>query len=219
MTELILALDVEEPARALEIAAACAPYIQRIKVGYPLVLAAGLGVFRELAAIGLPLIADFKVADIPSTNRRICEEVFGAGADGVICHGFTGADAVQACVEVAHGSGGRCYVVSEMSHPGAVTFFHGGVAERIAELAMAQGADGIIAPATRPNRVQALRRIVRDKTILSPGVGTQGGDAARVAALVDGIIVGRSIYEDAAPARAAAGIAAILHRDEPVAPE
>jgi orotidine-5'-phosphate decarboxylase len=219
VTELILALDVEEPRQALEIAGVCAPYIQRIKVGYPLALSAGMGIFRDLAALGLPLVADFKIADIPATNRRICGEVFRAGAAGVICHGFTGADAVRACVEVAHASGGRCYVVAEMSHPGAVTFFHGGVAERIAELAVAEGADGIIAPATRPDRLRALRGIVGSKTIFSPGVGTQGGDAAQVAALVDGIIVGRSIYEDHNPARAAAAIASILHGDEPVAPE
>nr|HPM62682.1 orotidine 5'-phosphate decarboxylase [Methanoregulaceae archaeon] len=94
--------------------------------------------------------------------------------------------------------------VAEMSHPGAEEFFHGGVAEHIAELAVTLGADGIIAPATRPDRVRLLRGIVRGKKIYSPGVGAQGGDATIVAGLVDGIIVGRQIYLSPDPGSAAA---------------
>ena len=207
MTELILALDVTERRRALEVARAVAPHIDRIKIGYPLVLAAGLSVAGDLAGLGLPLIADFKVADIPNTNRLIAEEVFSAGFSALIAHGFVGTDSLQACVDVAHAEGGDCYVVAEMSHPGATEFFHGGVAERIAGLAAACGADGIIAPATRPDRISALRTLIGEKKIFSPGVGTQGGEAAVVAALVDGMIVGRSIYQAADPAAAAAGFA------------
>ncbi len=82
-----------------------------------------------------------------------------------------------------------------MSHPGATEFFHGGVAENLAELAVSCRADGIIAPATRPDRISRLREIVGSKAIYSPGVGAQGGDLDTVARLVDGVIVGRSIYE------------------------
>lgn len=195
MTELILSLDVPDRKRAVGIAESCAPFIDAIKVGYPLVLPAGLAIVEDLAALGLPLIADFKVADIPNTNRLICEAVFSAGFDAVIAHGFVGADAARACVEVAHNHDGAAYIVAEMSHPGAAEFFHGGVAERLAALAVACRADGIIAPATRPDRISRLREIVGEKTIHSPGVGAQGGDLDTVARLVDGVIVGRSIYE------------------------
>jgi orotidine-5'-phosphate decarboxylase len=51
--------------------------------------------------------------------------------------------------------------------------------------------------------VKVLRKIVGKRKILSPGVGAQGGDAAAVAALADGIIVGRAIYEAEDPAAAA----------------
>jgi len=203
MTELILALDVLDPKQAYRIAEQCASEIDAIKIGYPLVLSAGLGIAAGFAELGLPLIADFKVADIPNTNRLICEQVFAAGFEGVIAHGFTGADAVRACVEVAHSNGGECYLVAEMSHPGATEFFHAGTAERICALAIGSCADGIIAPATRPDRVASLREIVGDRKIYSPGVGTQGGDADRIAGLVDGIIVGRTIYEAADPKAAA----------------
>ncbi|WP_292521744.1 orotidine-5'-phosphate decarboxylase [Methanoculleus sp.] len=200
MTELILSLDVLDRQRACAIAESCAPFIDAVKVGYPLVLSAGLSIVKDLAGLGLPLIADFKVADIPNTNRLICEAVFAAGFDAVIAHGFVGADAARTCVEVAHNQGGAAYIVAEMSHPGATEFFHDGVAERIAALAVSCRADGIIAPATRPERISRLREIVGNKTIYSPGVGAQGGDPDAVARLVDGIIVGRSIYAAEDPA-------------------
>ena len=204
MTLLILSLDVTESDDAIRIASQCAPYIDAIKIGYPLVLSSGLTVARDLAATSLPLIADFKVADIPNTNHLIAEQVFSCGFSALICHGFPGSDSAEACIESAHDHGGECYLVAEMSHPGAEEFFHGGVAEKIADLAVRLGADGIIAPATRPARVRLLREIVGTKKIYSPGIGTQGGDAAIMAGLVDGIIVGRQIYLSPDPASAAA---------------
>ncbi len=203
MADLILSLDVEDRTRALAIAAACAPHVNAIKIGYPLVLPAGLSVAGALRPLGLPLIADFKVADIPNTNELICTLTFQAGFSGIIAHAFPGEDALSACVKVAHANGGACYAVAEMSHPGAAGFFHGGVAERLAALAVRCGADGIIAPATRPERVERLREIVGPLKILSPGVGAQGGDLESVKDLVDGIIVGRAIYGAADPAGAA----------------
>lgn len=209
MTDLILALDVMEKRKAITLAKACAPHLDAIKLGYPLILSAGLSIARDLRAIGLPLIADFKVADIPNTNRLIAEQVFAAGFSGIICHGFPGKDSVQACVDSALRYGGECYVVAEMSHPGGAVFFHKCVGEHIARLAIECGADGIIAPATRPVRVKLLRSFVGNKKILSPGVGTQGGDADAIAGLVDGIIVGRSIYDAQDPKAAAEQFARI----------
>lgn len=209
MAELILALDETVKKKALAIATASAPHLDAIKLGYPLILTCGLSFVKDFEEFNLPLIADFKVADIPNTNRLIAEQVFDAGFASIICHGFTGSDSVGACVEVAGDYGGACFVVAEMSHPGGTAFFHGGTAEKIATLAMECGADGIIAPATRPERVKELRKIVGKRKILSPGVGAQGGDAAAVAKIVDGIIVGRAIYEAEDPAAAARGFAKV----------
>jgi orotidine-5'-phosphate decarboxylase len=209
MAELILALDVTEKKKALAIAHDCAPYLDAIKLGYPLILSCGLAIAKELEDENLPLIADFKVADIPNTNRLIAEQVFDAGFSSIICHGFTGKDAVQACVDTSSDYGGACFVVAEMSHPGATVFFQGGTAEQIARLAIECGADGIIAPATRPDRVMALRHIVGNRKILSPGIGAQGGDIDEVAGLADGIIVGRAIYEAENPRSSAKAFAHI----------
>ncbi|MBS1194696.1 MAG: orotidine 5-phosphate decarboxylase [Methanomicrobia archaeon] len=204
MADLILALDVEDRASALRIAEAVAPHVDAIKVGYPLALSAGLSIARDLNDLtGKRLIADFKVADIPNTNQLICDQAFAAGFHAVIAQGFVGMDAVKACVHSAHRHGGECYVVAEMSHPGAVEFFHQGVAERIAAMAVVAGADGIIAPATRPDRVQTLRQMVGRLKIYSPGIGAQGGELGQVTALVDGVIIGRMIYGAPDPAAVA----------------
>jgi orotidine-5'-phosphate decarboxylase len=212
MPELILALDIIEKKKALDIARTCAPHLDAIKIGYPLVLSAGLSIVGELEKTGLPLIADFKVADIPNTNQLICDQVFAAGFSAIICHGFTGMDSVKACVASARAYRGACYIVAEMSHPGGNEFFSHGVAEQIAGNAIIAGADGIVAPATRPDRVRVLRGFVGDKKILSPGIGIQGGDADAVAALVDGIIVGRSIYDAPDPVAATRSYARVRRR-------
>ena len=214
MADLILALDVTDREKAVDIARACAPHLDAIKIGYPLVLSAGLSVAKELRSTGLPLIADFKVADIPNTDQLICDQVFTAGFSGIICHGFTGMDSVKACVASAHAHKGECYVVAEMSHPGGKEFFSHGIAEQIAGDAVMAGADGIIAPATRPDRVRVLRGFVGHKKILSPGVGAQGGDADAIAEIVDGIIVGRAIYEAADPAAACRAYERIRRRQK-----
>jgi len=201
---LIAALDVTDLKRAVELAASVRPHVDAVKVGWPLVLAGGLEVLRTLAKSGY-VLCDFKIADIPNTNRLIVEQAVDAGASGIICHGFVGEDSVRACVDA---SGGKdVFVVVEMSHPGGVEYTakH---AEDLARLATRANATGIIAPATRPERVRALRAIIGRKQILAPGVGAQGGRASEaIAAGADAIIVGRAIYEAASPVAAAQGIA------------
>ena len=53
-------------------------------------------------------------------------------------------------------------------------------------------------------RVKMLRSFAGTLKILSPGVGAQGGNPDEIAKMVDGIIIGRAIYEAADPAAAAA---------------
>jgi len=70
------------------------------------------------------------------------------------------------------------------------------------------GARGIIAPATRPQRLAELRSLANELMILTPGVGAQGGSAAdAILAGADYIIVGRSIYQADDPRAAAQKLA------------
>ncbi len=210
-SRLIVALDVTDRAEALRIVEQIGGAVDAVKVNYPLVLACGLGIIGEIKRHA-NVIADFKVADIPNTNRLICEQAFGAGADAIICQGFPGKDSVEACVEAAARHGREVFVVTEMSHPGALDFLQPCALELV-DLARTARADGIIAPATRPERLALIRKRAGHLKILSPGVGAQGGDAAAaIAAGADFVIVGRSIYDAADPYQAAIDFIAQLRR-------
>ena len=174
-------------------------YVDAIKLNWPLILAVGPEIIREMSR-SKDVICDLKIADIPNINRLIVEQAVSRGASAVICHGFTGEDSVRACVEAAKG---QVFVVTEMSHPGGKQYT-APVADRLAALAKSAGARGIVAPATRPERIVALRKIIDNLEIISPGVGAQGGKASdAIRAGADYIIVGRTIYESTDPATAA----------------
>jgi len=201
---IVAAIDATDADRARSVARSLAGHVDALKVNWPLVLAAGPGIVREFAAFSY-VLCDFKIADIPNTNRLIVEQALAHGASGVICHAFAGEDSVRACVEAAKGA--EVFVVTELSHPGGQEFTarH---AEEFARLAVRAGAAGIIAPATRPERVRLMRGLVGDRLILAPGVGAQGGKPAdAIHAGADAVIVGRALYEAADPAKAAEAIA------------
>ncbi len=202
-TRVILALDVTSREDALRVVGAVKDYVDAIKINWPLILAVGPEIIREMSGFK-DVICDLKIADIPNINRLIVEQAMSRGASSVICHGFVGEDSVRACVEAAKG---QVFVLTEMSHPGGKQYT-APVADRLAALAKSAGARGIVAPATRPERIVALRKIIDNLEIISPGVGAQGGKASdAIKAGADYIIVGRAIYESTDPAAAARTLA------------
>ena len=200
-SRLILALDVKERERALEIAESTAEFVHSIKVNYPIVLSCGIGIIRELSKIR-PVIADFKVADVPHISAEIARLAFESGAKAVIAHGFVGSDSIRAILEEA-GSENEVYVVTELSSQGGKEFLMKHAIE-IASMARRLGCHGIVAPATRPERIKELKEAAGGLKVISPGVGAQGGrvsDAIRAGA--DYVIAGRSIYGAKNPRKAA----------------
>jgi orotidine-5'-phosphate decarboxylase len=202
-SRLILALDETNPDKALAVAEKVSDQVDAIKINWPLILSGGPEMIGKLARLA-PVICDFKVADIPNTNRLIADEAFRRGASGIIVQGFVGHDSAKAVVEAAQGK--DVFIVTEMSHPGGKEFT-APLADRLAKLAVEVGATGVIAPATRPERIAHVRSIVGKLLILSPGVGAQGGSAAdAVKQGADYVIVGRSIYGDPDPRAAAIAV-------------
>ena len=200
---LILALDVTNKDKAIEICKEVIPYINTIKIGYPLTLAEGLEIIKIIKdEFDANIICDYKVADIDATNSKICDLTFDAGADAIICHGFVGSDSVQACLDSANNHGKEIFLLTEMSHPGAKMFLQKD-AEAIAKMGVDMGITNYVAPATRLDRLSKIRDIAGDDAcIISPGVGKQGGDAKKTLEFASAIIVGRSIYESDNPALA-----------------
>lgn len=200
---LILALDVTNKDKAIEICKEVIPYINTIKIGYPLTLAEGLEIIKIIKdEFDANIICDYKVADIDATNSKICDLTFDAGADAIICHGFVGSDSVQACLDSANKYEKEIFLLTEMSHPGAKMFLQKD-AEAIAKMGVDMGITNYVAPATRLDRLSKIRNIVgSDACIISPGVGKQGGDAKKTLEFASAIIVGRSIYESDNPALA-----------------
>lgn len=213
-SKLILALDVpseldeekELEDRCLEILEKTSNSIAAVKVGYPVVLRTGTEIIEKINEKNYaPIIADFKIADIPHTSREIAERAYEKGAGAVIAHGFPGTDSLEAINQVAEEMGDRgVFIVSNMSHPGGKEFIRP-VTDRILELVKNVSATGVIGPATRPEEVTDMRnKLGGDFLILTPGIGAQGakaGDAIRSGA--DYEIVGRAIYNSDSPGESA----------------
>ena len=200
---IILAMDLMDLNEAERVCESINEYIDTIKIGYPLTLAEGLstiGFFKD--NFDYKVICDYKVADIPATNEKIANQTFDAGADAIICHGFVGSDSVDACKTSAEDHGGEVFLLTEMSHPGAIKFLQPN-ADEIARMGVEMGITNYVAPSTRPERLSEIRNIVgKDAFMISPGVGTQGGDPRETLKYSNALIIGRSIYNAEYPEKA-----------------
>ena len=200
---IILEIDLMDLKEAERVCESINEYIDTIKIGYPLTLAEGLstiGFFKD--NFDYKVICDYKVADIPATNEKIANQTFDAGADAIICHGFVGSDSVDACKTSAEDHGGEVFLLTEMSHPGAIKFLQPN-ADEIARMGVEMGITNYVAPSTRPERLSEIRDIVgKDAFMISPGVGTQGGDPRETLKYSNALIIGRSIYNAEDPEKA-----------------
>jgi orotidine 5'-phosphate decarboxylase subfamily 1/orotate phosphoribosyltransferase len=205
--------------RACHIATAVEPHVVAIKLNYPLVLAVGLEIVEHLKKLlpDLPLIADFKVADIDNTNAWIARHTYSAGIDAIIVQGFIGEDAIQGVIQEAKKAGDQGIIlVVDMSHPDAAQFIHPQT-PRLINLAKKLKVSGVIAPGTRPPHVQEIRNLLGSEIlILAPGVGAQGGTpGSAISAGADYEIIGRSIYTADNPALKAKEFAELTYNAPP----
>ncbi len=205
-TGIVLALDVAERDEAFRLLDGVAGMVDVIKFNYPLVLAAGLDIITEVGKrYGKPVLADFKVADVPVTNNRIIRLAAEAGAAGIMVHGFIGIDALRSALEAAGEL--KVFIVTQLTNPGGLEFT-ARFTEEFAEIAAFLDAAGVQAPGNRPEVVKKVREIVGPELmIVCCGIGAQGGKfGGAIGAGADFEIVGRAIYQSPDPVRAAAGV-------------
>ena len=155
---------------------------------------AALGTEDELARLieyihenhpAIPVILDAKRGDIGSTARLYAIEAFGRfAADAVTVNPYLGEESVRPYLEYQdRGVIVLCRTSNSDSdwlqmHPQAEPVYL-----RVAEAAVQWNTRGnvmLVAGATFPEELRAIRAVVGDMPLLVPGVGAQGGDLRAV---------------------------------------
>ncbi len=190
-------------------------HVAAVKVNYPLLLSLGPDRTSDLLEeINMIKIGDFKVADIDNTSKWIGKQAMEMGFDSVIAQPFVGYEkGLSGLFKEVRANDGGVLLVINMSHPGSKEFITPN-AEKLAEFARERKADGVIAPATRPDEVgQARSWIGPEILLLTPGIGAQGGKPGdAIAAGADYEIVGRAIYQAENPGKSARDIKEQINR-------
>ncbi len=98
---LIVALDADEPTKALELAIATAPHIGMFKASPAHLYARGPQFLDALNHIKPRIFLDLKLYDIPETVARLTRQVARLGVDFLTVHAGGGSRMLKAAVEAA----------------------------------------------------------------------------------------------------------------------
>jgi orotidine-5'-phosphate decarboxylase len=225
--KLIVALDVDTRAKALELAEALSDLAGMFKIGSQLFTAVGPEIVREIIAGGGRVFLDLKFHDIPATvasagieATRMGVSIFNVHASGGSEMMLRTADAVNQCAAREGLSRPRVIAVTLLTSSDAIELSQVGIpaapadqTKRLARLAADSGMDGVVAS---PQDIALVRSAVTgpDFLIVTPGVrpvDNQPHDQKRtmtpaqaIAAGADYIVVGRPILAAPDPVAAAA---------------
>jgi len=222
--DLIVALDVPDVPALNATLARLPEELDFFKIGLELFCSSGPEVLRPLRDRRARIFLDLKFHDIPRTVGRAVRAAAAPDIALMTIHAAGGAAMIRAAAEAARSLGAerpRIVAVTVLTSLDAADLADVGVGRApadqvaaLAELAMANGADGVVCSA---QEVGALRRRLGPQAYLvTPGIrmpGGSAGDQKRVAtpagAARDGasaIVVGRPILEAADPAAATRAI-------------
>lgn len=217
----IIALDVPSLKEARELLARLGPQADFVKVGLELFTAEGPAVVESLRADGRRVFLDLKLHDIPNTVRGAARRAAAMQVSLLTVHGYGGAAMVDAAIEGAGAAAGVLVVtvLTSFDAPalgvalGREAPEMGAEVLRLAGLASAAGAHGIVCAGPEVRRVRASFPKLAP---LVPGIRLDGGaphDQARVAtptsAAADGaayLVLGRAVTAAAEPASALAQV-------------
>ena len=236
MDKLLVALDVESGARALELVSELRSVVGGFKVGSRLFTLEGPLLVRTIVESGARVFLDLKFHDIPNTVAQAVDSAVQSGAWMINVHASGGIPMMQAAGEAGRNAAARLgrpapllIAVTVLTSMDEETLREVGVQRPLREHVMAlarmtqqAGLDGVVAS---PQETAAIRAACgREFAIVTPGIrgasaGTERNDQSRtmgpaeaVEAGASYIVVGRPIIAATDPRQAAESIAAELNR-------
>jgi len=224
--KLIVALDVDEAARALELFDSLRDYVGVFKIGMQLFTAAGPDIVRQIVSRGGRVFLDLKYHDITNTvaaagveATRLGVSIFNIHASGCVEMMKRTADAVAETAARENLTKPTVIGVTVLTSVDQETLRQIGiddepqlVVERLARLAQTSGLDGVVASA---HEIKIIREAVPHSgfVIVTPGIRSaadSSDDQRRVitvgqaiSAGADYVVVGRPILNSESPAKAA----------------
>jgi orotidine-5'-phosphate decarboxylase len=201
---LIVALDVSDLDRALELGRSLGPHVGLLKVGLELVWRHGPEAVRRVAVLG-PVFADAKLHDIPNTVEAAAANIARLGAAMITVHALGGEAMMRAARRGA--DRGAEETGSERPLVVAVTVLSSRSGEDLASPASlafearAAGLDGVVVSGADVHEVRDV--CGDDFCLVVPGIrpsGSNGDDQVRVLTPVEAIesgadylVVGRPV--------------------------
>jgi orotidine-5'-phosphate decarboxylase len=225
--QILVALDYESEANALELAGALDPKLCRLKVGKELFTRAGPRVVERLQNKGFDIFLDLKFHDIPNTCAKAVKAAADLGVWMVNVHATGGYKMMAAAAEVLTGyplqSRPKLIAVTVLTSMGSEDLADTGVVkpltQQVADLAqMAKDAGllGVVCSAQEAGLIKSL--VANDFLTVTPGIrpaGTNADDQARITtptqAITGGsdyLVIGRPITQADNPGLACRAIAA-----------
>lgn len=219
---LIVALDVPDAGRALELVERMDGVVHWFKVGLELYLAEGNRMIEALRGLGFSVFLDVKLHDIPNTVAGAVQSASRAGAEMLTLHAGGGPAMMAAAVDAASAmrEAPLLLAVTVLTSMDTTQMHAVGLndtpAQQVLRLAQTGWEAGIRGFVSSAEEVGAMRQGYPDATLVIPGIRPAGcsvGDQVRVATPVaameagaDYLVVGRPITRAADPAAAAAAI-------------
>jgi len=222
---LLIALDVDSVARAVETAALLHGVVGGLKVGKQLFVSEGPQIVETLTARGERVFLDLKFHDIPNTVAGAVRAATRIGTWMLNVHASGGREMMRAAIDAAGEEATRLgrprplvIAVTVLTSIDAATLQSVGVTrplidqvEALAVLARESGLDGVVASAQEATRIRAA--CGPDFLIVTPGIrpsATKTDDQARtltagqaIAAGATHLVVGRPVLQASNPRTAA----------------
>jgi orotidine-5'-phosphate decarboxylase len=223
---VIVALDVEQRARALELVGACRSAIRIFKIGSRLFTAEGPGIVAEITSLGVSVFLDLKFHDIPATVEGSVRAATALGVSMMTIHTSGGIEMMRAAARGAATESKRLGVerplvvgvtvltslsADDLARSLGTTGTVRDLVMRLAAQAREAGLDGIVASVEEARAVKEA--LGAGFKVVTPGIrpaGVGAGDQKRTAtpraaleAGSDFIVVGRPVIEAESPHEAA----------------